>query len=125
MSRRVLVASVAVVAAGAALLAAAGLWLPAVAVSGFALYPAGRWDRSRDRQQSIAELARRDARIAALEDELTYRYDAAHDGRWADGGRLMPDNGGGHYSTAVLHDRKTPDAAAVCGTSAPVRATRP
>lgn len=108
----------------AAVLSVLDLWLCAAACLFVPVYLAGRWDRRRDQAAVDSALAVRDARITALEDEITYRYDAQHESRRADDDRRMPDNGGGHYSPAVLNDRNSTSTAATDrGVPAPQRAT--
>ncbi|MER7331597.1 MULTISPECIES: hypothetical protein [unclassified Micromonospora] len=113
-------AAVALFVAAAVLLAAGHVVAAAVLLMGVT-YLAGRWDRHRDRQATAAELAAKDARVAALEDELTYRYGVETDGRWADDSRLMPDNGG-YYSPAAVHDHKADTVTPSSGVAARTRA---
>lgn len=114
--------------AAAVALAFADLWLPAVGLLGGVTYVAGRWDRLRDRLAAFTVLrAERDravAEAAGLRDELTYRWDRAHAGRYADDGPRFPGNGAGHYTAAALYDRNSNTTATTdSGVPAPARAT--
>lgn len=76
----------------AAALIAAGHPLVAAVLLMLVSYLAGRWDRRQRRAGFLgAEVERRDARIAALEDEQVYHYDRQHAARFAGVDRPRPD----------------------------------
>lgn len=80
-------------------LAAAGWWLPAAGLMWPLGWLAGRWDArlriaalTADRDRARADVEQAKARIASLEDELTFRYGRQHAGRYADDTVLLPDD---------------------------------
>ncbi|WP_433460749.1 hypothetical protein [Micromonospora sp. CA-248212] len=71
-----------------------------------------------------AEGERKDARIAALEDERSQWWESAHGSRWADDDRLLPDTGD-RPDWASINRKNDTTTTTAAGTSLPAAVSHP
>ena len=111
----------------AVVFAVAGLWLPAGLAAAGCMYVCGRCDRDRDRLVAFAVLREeRDRAVAEadrLHDELIYRYDCQHVGRFLDDCGL-PDRPGLRVRPDWAAVDRKPNATTLRGAS-PSRVSNP